>query len=203
VAVGHARGGLTTAPRAVETLRAVETVVPGLGISLDAGSTTGITSVLVFGAATDYALLLIARYREELRQQADRFVAMRTALRRTAEPILASGGTVVAAVSTLLLSEQESNRALGVACATGVLLAMASTLFVRPAALLIGVGAVLAVRAPGRQSGPGRPGLGRLGQVVARRPVPVAVSTPSRAIPVSIRPQAITRPVPVVGNRSP
>jgi putative drug exporter of the RND superfamily len=158
------------------TLRAVETVVPALGISLDAGSTTGITSVLVFGAATDYALLLIARYREELRQQADRFVAMRVALRRTAEPILASGGTVVAAVSTLLLSEQESNRALGVACATGVLLAMASTLLVLPAALLIGGRGLFWPFVP-RVGSPAREGRvwGRLGQVVARRPLPVAV----------------------------
>ena len=80
---------------------------------------------------------------------------MRAALRRTAEPILASGGTVVLGVLTLLLSEQETNRALGVACATGVVFAMlfgavraprrAGALRSRP---------VLAVRAPGRRPGP-------------------------------------------------
>ena len=76
------------------TLRAVDTIVPAVGINLQQGQVTGIASVLVFGAATDYALLLIARYREELRREEDRFAAMRAALRRTAEPILASGGTV-------------------------------------------------------------------------------------------------------------
>jgi hypothetical protein len=57
------------------TLRAIETIVPGVGINLQDGAVTGITSVLVFGAATDYALLLIARYREELRRMPDRFAA--------------------------------------------------------------------------------------------------------------------------------
>jgi putative drug exporter of the RND superfamily len=158
------------------TLKAVQIVVPALGIPLDAGATTGITSILVFGAATNYALLLIARYREELREQADRFAAMRTALRRTAAPILASGGTVVAAVSTLLLSELEGNRALGVACAVGVLLAMASTLFVLPAALLLGGRGLFWPFVP-QVGGPAREGKvwGRLGAAVARRPVPVAV----------------------------
>ena len=92
--------------------------------------------MLVFGAATDYALLLIARYREELRRVPDRFAAMRSALRRTAEPVVASGSTVVLGVLALLLSEQEPNRALAVACATGVVLAMVSALVVLPAALL-------------------------------------------------------------------
>ncbi len=158
------------------TLKAVQIVVPALGIPLDAGATTGITSILVFGAATNYALLLIARYRDELREQADRFAAMRTALRRTAAPILASGGTVVAAVSTLLLSELEGNRALGVACAVGVLLAMASTLFVLPAALLLGGRGLFWPFVP-KVGGPAREGKiwGRLGAAVARRPVPVAV----------------------------
>ncbi|NHW87448.1 MMPL family transporter, partial [Escherichia coli] len=89
------------------------------------------------GAATNYALLLIARYREELRREADRFAAMRAALHRTAEPILASGGTVMLGVLTLLLSERELNRALAVACATGILLAMAAALIVLPAALVL------------------------------------------------------------------
>jgi putative drug exporter of the RND superfamily len=158
------------------TLRAVETLVPALGIPLDAGATTGITSILVFGAATDYALLLIARYREELRGQADRFLAMRTALRRTAEPILASGGTVILAVLTLLLSQQEGNRALGVACAMGVLLAMASSLFVLPAALVLFGRGLFWPFVP-KVGSPAREGRvwGRLGTAVAARPIPVAL----------------------------
>lgn len=157
------------------TLRAVDTIVPALGIHLQEGAVTGIASVLVFGAATDYALLLIARYREELRREADRFAAMRAALRRTAEPILASGGTVVLGVLTLLLSEQENNRALAVACATGIVFAMLSALFVLPAALVLFGRGLFWPFVP-RVGGPAREGRlwGRLGTAVVRRPLPVA-----------------------------
>ncbi|RIV36913.1 MMPL family transporter [Micromonospora radicis] len=158
------------------TLRALDTIIPAVGINFAGGAVTGIASVLVFGAATNYALLLIARYREELRREADRYVAMRAALRRTAEPILASGGTVMLGVLTLLLSQQELNRALAVACAVGILLAMASALFVLPAVLvLLGRGLfwpfVPEVGSTGRE---GRI-WGRLGAAVVRRPAPVAV----------------------------
>ncbi|GAB1691811.1 MMPL family transporter [Krasilnikovia sp. M28-CT-15] len=158
------------------TLRAVDTIVPALGINLQEGAVTGIASVLVFGAATDYALLLIARYREELRRVPDRFLAMRAALRRTAEPILASGCTVVLGVLTLLLSEQETNRALAVACATGVVFAMLSALLVLPAALLIFGRGLFWPFIPhaGSTAREGRL-WGRLGASVASRPVPVAV----------------------------
>ncbi|GLZ59807.1 efflux RND transporter permease subunit [Micromonospora sp. NBRC 107095] len=157
------------------TLRAVDVIVPGVGINLQQGQVTGIASVLVFGAATDYALLLIARYREELRREEDRFAAMRAALRRTAEPILASGGTVVLGVLTLLLSEQETNRALAVACATGVVFAMLSALFVLPAVLVLFGRGLFWPFVP-RVGGPAREGRlwGRLGAAVERRPVVVA-----------------------------
>ncbi|MGV9214674.1 MMPL family transporter [Micromonospora sp. RB23] len=158
------------------TLRAVDTIVPAVGINLQQGQVTGIASVLVFGAATDYALLLIARYREELRRDQDRFAAMRAALRRTAEPILASGGTVVLGVLTLLLSEQETNRALAVACATGVVFAMLSALFVLPAVLVLFGRGLFWPFVP-RVGGPVREGRlwGRLGAIVQARPVVVAV----------------------------
>ncbi|MGN9808574.1 MMPL family transporter [Micromonospora sp. BQ11] len=157
------------------TLRAIDTVVPAVGIHLQDGAVTGIASVLVFGAATDYALLLIARYREELRHEENRFAAMRSALRRTAEPILASGSTVVLGVLTLLLSEQETNRALAVACATGVVFAMLSALLVLPATLVIFGRGLFWPFVP-RVGGEVREGRlwGRLGAVVVRRPVPVA-----------------------------
>ncbi|BCL12839.1 MMPL family transporter [Micromonospora sagamiensis] len=157
------------------TIRAIETIVPAVGINLQSGEVTGIASVLVFGAATDYALLLIARYREELRREADRFAAMRAALRRTAEPILASGGTVVLGVLTLLLSEQETNRALAVACATGVVFAMLSALLVLPAALVIFGRGLFWPFVP-HVGGEAREGRlwGRLGEAVIRRPLPVA-----------------------------
>ncbi|MFC0504623.1 MMPL family transporter [Micromonospora costi] len=157
------------------TLRVVESLVPALGIYLPSGQVTGIASVLVFGAATDYALLLIARYREELRREENRFTAMRAALRRTAEPILASGGTVVLGVLTLLLSEQETNRALALACATGVVFAMLSALFVLPAALVLFGRGLFWPFVP-RVGAAAREGRlwGRLGALVVRRPLPVA-----------------------------
>ena len=69
------------------------------------GQSQGILSVLVLGAATDYALLLIARYREELHHHASRFDAMKVSLRGVFEPILASGSTVIAGLLVLLLSD--------------------------------------------------------------------------------------------------
>ncbi|WP_019900867.1 MMPL family transporter [Salinispora arenicola] len=158
------------------TLRAIETIVPAVGINLQSGTVTGIASVLVFGATTNYALLLIARYREELRREADRYAAMRTALGRTAEPILASGSTVVLGVLTLLLSEQETNRALAVACATGVVLAMLAALLVLPAALVIFGRGLFWPFVPrlGSTASEGRL-WGRLGTTVLRRPTSVAV----------------------------
>ena len=77
------------------------------------GQTQGILDVLVLGAATDYALLLISRYREELHLHKSRFDAMRIALRGVVEPIVASGSTVIAGLMVLLLSDLSSNRGLG------------------------------------------------------------------------------------------
>lgn len=107
-----------------------------VGLKLDA-SITGILSVLVIGAGINYALLLISRYREELLVEADRRVALATAWRGAAPAILASGSTVILALLTLLTAELQGNRALGIACATGVFLAMVSALVVLPAALAI------------------------------------------------------------------
>lgn len=110
-------------------------VATAFNITLD-GSVTGILSVLVFGAGTDYALLLISRYREELLKFADRREAMATAWRESAGAILASGGTVIAALLTLSFADLAGTRALGLACAVGVGVAMISALFVLPAALV-------------------------------------------------------------------
>ncbi len=107
------------------------------GIQLD-GSVTGILSVLVFGAGTDYALLLISRYREELLLSQSRFNAMGVALRGAGPAILASGSTVILALLTLTLADIEATRALGIACAVGVFVAMVGALTVLPAALLLG-----------------------------------------------------------------
>ena len=77
------------------------------------GQSQGILTILVLGAATDYALLLIARYREELHHHESRFDAMRAAYRGIFEPILASGSTVALSLLVLLLSELSSNRGTG------------------------------------------------------------------------------------------
>ena len=100
-------------------------------------STIGILSVLVFGAGTDYALLLISRYRDELRITQDRRDAMAIALRRTAEAVLSSATTVVLGLLTLLLSLFPATRGLGLACAVGVVVAATFALVVLPAALVV------------------------------------------------------------------
>ena len=106
------------------------------GIEQLDGSVTGILSVLVFGAGTNYALLLISRYREELLRFENRRDAMAAAWRGAAPAIFASGLTVILALSTLSLAELEGTRALGIACAAGVAVAMIAALFVLPAALV-------------------------------------------------------------------
>lgn len=100
-------------------------------------STVGILSVLVFGAGTNYALLLISRYRDELRREESRHRAMAHALRRTAEPVLASATTVVLGLLTLLLSLVPTTRGLGLACAVGIVVAASFVLVVLPAALVL------------------------------------------------------------------
>ena len=100
-------------------------------------STIGILSVLVFGAGTDYALLLISRYRDELRTMSDRYAAMARALRYAGEAVLASGTTVVLGLLTLVLSLVPTTRSLGVACAVGVLVAMVFALVMLPTTLVL------------------------------------------------------------------
>lgn len=106
------------------------------GITAD-GSITGILSVLVFGAGTNYALLLIARYREELLAIEDRHEAMARAVKGAGPAILASGGTVALALLTLSFAELGQNRALGLVCASGIVVAMIAALGVLPAAIVV------------------------------------------------------------------
>jgi len=106
------------------------------GITPD-GSVTGILSVLVFGAGTNYALLLIARYREELLSTEDRHEAMAKAVRGAGPAIIASGSTVTLALLTLTFADLAGNRSLGLVCATGIVIAMISALCVLPAALVV------------------------------------------------------------------
>jgi RND superfamily putative drug exporter len=150
-------------------------VLTATGVSWDE-STVGILSVLVFGAGTDYALLLISRYRDELRRYDDRRQAMALAVRTTSGAVLSSATTVVVGVLTLLLSAFPATRGLGVASAVGVATAAFFALVVLPAALVVFGRWVFWPRAPrvGEASladahTPWR----RIGEAVAARPVRV------------------------------
>ncbi|MFF8553642.1 MMPL family transporter [Streptomyces sp. NPDC015501] len=101
------------------------------------GQVQGILSILVIGAATDYALLLTARFREELAVHGDRFAAMRVALRESFGPITASAATVAAGLLALLLSDLTNNRALGPVGAIGIVCSVLSALTFLPAALVL------------------------------------------------------------------
>ena len=158
------------------SLALVGQVLPRLGIASDA-AITGITSVLIFGAATDYALLLIARYRDQLRTTQDRFTAMAAAAKATAGAITASAATVTLTVATLLLSAIEGTRALGLAAAIGILVSLVASLLVLPAALLVCGRRVFWPRVPtfGTTTAPSRYWL-RLGDRIAARPRPIAAA---------------------------
>jgi len=154
-------------------------VLAAVGIPWDE-STIGILSVLVFGAGTNYALLLVSRYRDELRSHQSRHQAMAVALRRAAEAVFASASTVVIGLLTLLISVIPSSRGLGLACAVGVLVAAVFVLVVLPAVLLLCGRWVFWPKVPRE----GQPVLadsnslwGRIGNRVATRPRAFIVGT--------------------------
>src|SRR3954451_16881986 len=101
------------------------------------GQSQGILTVLVFGAGTDYALLLVARYREELRRHEDRHEAMAFALHRAAPAIVASASTVVLAMVCLLVAEMNSTAGLGPVAAIGIAVGLLVMLTLLPALLVI------------------------------------------------------------------
>jgi putative drug exporter of the RND superfamily len=100
------------------------------------GQTQGILFILVIGAATDYSLLYVSRFREALRERERKWDATWVALRGSFEPILASGGTVIVALLCLLFSDLNSNKALGPVAAIGIGFAVISALTLLPALLL-------------------------------------------------------------------
>lgn len=104
-------------------------------ILLLSGQTQGILFILVIGAATDYSLLYVARYREELRTNEDKWVATFKSIKGSFEPIIASGGTVIAGLLCLLLSDLKSNSTLGPVASIGIFFAMLSALTLLPALL--------------------------------------------------------------------
>jgi RND superfamily putative drug exporter len=105
-------------------------------VSVD-GQVQGILFILVIGAATDYALLLTARFREELALGHEKYAAMRTAWRQTAGAVTASGLTVALGLLALMVSDLSNNRALGPVGAIGVVCAMAAALTFLPAVLVL------------------------------------------------------------------
>ena len=157
---------------AEQLLRAAGYALTAIGVTVN-GQTAGIALILVFGAGTDYALLLVARYREELRHTDSTYQAMRVALAGAAPAIVASAGTVIAALLVVTLAEVNSTAGLGPLSAVGVGLAMISSLTLLPALLLIGGRRAFWPFVPH----PGDPGTDathgrwrRLGDRIARRP---------------------------------
>ena len=136
------------------------------------GQSQGILDVLVLGAATDYALLLVSRYREELRRHDSKHDAIRVAWRAVVAPILASAGTVILGLLCLLVSDLSANRGLGPVGAIGIGCALLAMLTLLPAVLaLLGRAAFWPFR-PAYGSAPAeeRGVWARIAGVVGRRP---------------------------------
>ncbi len=107
------------------------------GILLINGQVQGILFILVVGATTDYSLLVVARFRDSLLTERDRVRAGLRAVKGVLEPIAASGGTVIASLLVLLLTDLASTRALGPVAAIGIVMAMLAALTFLPAALML------------------------------------------------------------------
>jgi RND superfamily putative drug exporter len=148
------------------------------GLVVNAQS-AGILTVLVFGAGTDYALLLVARYREELRRHADRHEAMQFALHRAGPAIIASAATVAVGMSILTLAEVNSTSGLGPVAALGIVVGLLVMMTLLPALLVIfGRWLFWPVRPKFGTPEPTATGLwARLGGRIGRRPRTVWVST--------------------------
>jgi putative drug exporter of the RND superfamily len=143
------------------------------------GQSAFILTVLVFGAGTDYALLLTARYREELRRHADRHEAMAVALGRAAPAIIASGATVILSLLALLVAELSSTKSLGPVMAVGIAVGLFAMITLLPALLVIfGRWVFWPVRPTLGSPEPTERGLwARIGVSMARRPRMVWVVT--------------------------
>ncbi len=154
-------------------------------VLLLSGQTQGILFILVIGAATDYALLFVARFREELRVTHDKGAAVLAAWKGSFEPILASGGTVIAGLLCLLLSDLKSNSTLGPVAAIGIFFAMLSALTLLPSMLLLFGRAVFWPRRPAfdpaavaAENGMPTKGLwAKLARLIKRRPRLIWIAT--------------------------
>ncbi|WP_433674170.1 MMPL family transporter [Microbacterium gorillae] len=148
------------------------------GVLLLSGQTQGILFILVIGAATDYSLLFVSRFREELRVTHDKGAAVMTAWKGSFEPIVASGGTVIAGLLCLLLSDLKSNSTLGPVASIGIVFAMLAALTLLPSLLLLFGRAAFWPRRPkfepevvaAEDGMPARGVWAKLAQVIRRRP---------------------------------
>ncbi len=148
------------------------------GLTVNAQS-AGILTVLVFGAGTDYALLLSARYREELRRNQDRHQAMQVALRRASPAIIASASTVILGLLCLVFAETNSTKGLGPVAAIGIGVGLLSMITLLPALLVI-VGRWMFWPVHPRYGSPEPTATGawaRMGSRIARHPRRVWVTT--------------------------
>ncbi len=128
---------LVSAGLALTLAQAVVYLLAKAGVLTVDGQSQGILSVLVLGASTDYALLLISRFKEELHREDLWTVAMRKALRGAAAPIAASGATVILGLLCLLLSDLNSNKSLGPVGAIGIACSVLAMLVFLPALLMV------------------------------------------------------------------
>ncbi|MBY8877721.1 MMPL family transporter [Actinacidiphila acidipaludis] len=153
-------------------------LVEGFGLTVSSMSSSVMT-VLIFGAGTDYALLLISRYRDELRRTAEPYAAMAAALRKVGPAVLTSAATVVAGLLCLLAADLNSSRGLGPVGAVGILCSLAAMTTLLPAVLVLLGRRVFWPLIPAYGS-PSRTGRGlyhRIGAVVTRRPVAVLAAS--------------------------
>jgi RND superfamily putative drug exporter len=143
------------------------------------GQSQSILGILVIGAGTDYALLLVARYREELRRHEDRHEAMAFALHRATPAILASAATVVVGLLCLSVAELNSTAGLGPVLAVGVAVTFLVMVTLLPALLVITGRWVFWPKRPhfGSEEPNSTGSWARLGHRIARRPRPVWVGT--------------------------
>jgi RND superfamily putative drug exporter len=167
-----------SAGTALTSAQAVIYLLARNGLTVNAQS-AGILTVLVFGAGTDYALLLVARYREELRRHEDRHEAMAIALHRAGPAIIASAATVAIGMLCLVFAEMNSTKGLGPVAAIGIGVGLLAMMSLLPALLVIfGRWLFWPVRPKFGTAEPTATGVwARLGKRVARRPRLVWVGT--------------------------
>jgi len=147
------------------------------GATTVSGQSASILIVLMFGAGTDYALLIVSRYRDELRRSGDVTAAIRSATTRTSPAILASGGIVVASMLVLCLADYNATRQMGPTLALGIAVMVAAGLTLLPAILAVfgrrAFWPMPAPAAPARAAAAGGR-WGRLSRLVGRRPLLLA-----------------------------